>query len=131
MVSKETTLALKTIYLYYSSNFSCLGVKNCSYSVCETNSIYMFISKVNNLQSLSIKLRENILSTVVSQKSAAHGRSTLQVCKRGGWALCRVVPHLTTKERPCHVYSNSMPSRQIIGQTITCHRTTSGFEVES
>ena len=27
-----------------------------------------------------------------------------------------VLPHLTTKERPCHVYSDSIPSKHIIGQ---------------
>ena len=69
-------------------------------------------------------------STVVSRKRA-HGRSTLQVCQRGGWALFRVFPHLTTKERPCLVYSNSMPLKQIIGQTVTYNGTTSSFEVES
>ena len=41
--------------------------------------------------------------TVVSQKRA-HGRSTLQVRQRGGWALFRLFPHLTMKERPRHVY---------------------------
>ena len=34
-------------------------------------------------------------------------------------------------ERPCHVYSNSMFSKQIIGQTITYNGITSGFKVES
>ena len=34
---------------------------------------------------------------------------------RGEWALFRVLPHLTTKERQCHVYSDSIPSKQIIG----------------
>ena len=41
------------------------------------------------------------------------------------------LPHLTTHERPCHVYSNWMPSKQKIEQTITCNGTTSSFEVES
>ena len=54
--------------------------------------------------------------TIVSRKSA-HGRSTLQGCQRGGWALFRVLAHLTAKVRPCHFYSISMPSKQIIGQT--------------
>ena len=50
---------------------------------------------------------------VVSRKSV-HGRSSLQVCQRGGWALFCVFWHLqTTKERPCHVSSDSMPSKQI------------------
>ena len=61
----------------------------------------------------------------------AHERSTLQVRQRGGWALFRVLPHLTTKERPSHVYSDWMPSKQTIGQTITVSGATSGFEVES
>ena len=66
-----------------------------------------------------------ISCTVVSRKNA-HGRSTLQVCQRGGWVLFRVVPHLTMKEHPCHACSDSMPLKQIIG-----HATASGFEVES
>ena len=45
--------------------------------------------------------------------------------------LFRVFPHLTTKECPCHVYSNSMPLKQTIGQTVMCDGTTSSFEVES
>ena len=36
-----------------------------------------------------------------------------------GWALFWVFPHLTSDECPCHVYSDSMPSKQIIGQTLT------------
>ena len=47
------------------------------------------------------------LATFVSRKSA-HRRSTLQVCQRGGWVLFQVFPHLTMKERPCHVYSDSL-----------------------
>ena len=39
--------------------------------------------------------------------------------------------HLTTKECPCHVYSDLMPLKQIIGQTITYCGTTSAFKVES
>ena len=39
--------------------------------------------------------------------------------------------HLTTKEHPCQVYSELMPSKQIIGQTITYNGTTSGIEVQS
>ena len=66
---------------------------------------------------------ETVTYTVVSRKSA-HGQSTLQVCQRGGWALFRVALHLTTKERPCHVYSDLMPSKQIIGQTITYNEAT-------
>ena len=35
-----------------------------------------------------------------------------------GWVLFRMLTYLTMKECPCHVYSDSMPSKQIIGQTI-------------
>ena len=59
--------------------------------------------------------------TVVSQKRT-DGWPTLQVCQRGEW----VFPHLTMKDRPCHVYRDSMPLKQII---VMCNRTTSGFEV--
>ena len=68
--------------------------------------------------------------TVVSRKRA-HGRSTLQVCKRGGWALFRLIPYLTTKERPRHVNSDLKHSKQIIGHKITYNGITSGLEVES
>ena len=40
-------------------------------------------------------------------------------------------PHLTTKEHPCHIYSDSMPSKQIIIQTIMYHRATSSFKVKA
>ena len=67
---------------------------------------------------------------VVSWKRA-HGWSTLQVCQRGEWALFRLFTHLTTKEPPCHVYSDLKPLKQIIGHKITYNVITSGFEVES
>ena len=39
---------------------------------------------------------------------------------------------VTMKEQhPCHVYSDSMPLNQIIGQTITYNGAASGFEVKS
>ena len=50
--------------------------------------------------------------------------------KRGVGAFLKVQP-LITKEHPCHVYSDLMHSKQIIGQTVTYNGTTSGFEVES
>ena len=40
-------------------------------------------------------------------------------------------PHLTMKERPHDVYSDSKPSKQIFGHKITYNEITSGFEVES
>ena len=40
--------------------------------------------------------------TVVSRKRA-HGRSTSQVCQRGGWALFRLFPQLTTSTQRCLV----------------------------
>ena len=58
-----------------------------------------------------------IAITVVSRKRA-HGRSTLLVCQRGGWALFRLFPHLTTKEHPRHVYNDSKPLKQIIGRNL-------------
>ena len=51
-----------------------------------------------------------ISCTIVLQKSA-HGRSTLQVCQRVGWALFRMVLHLTMKEHLSHVYSNYRSAR--------------------
>ena len=65
-----------------------------------------------------------IAITVVSRKSV-HGWSTLhKSAKKGGVGALVSVSHLTTKEHPCHVYSDSMPSKQIIGQTITYNGTT-------
>ena len=66
--------------------------------------------------------------TTVSLKSA-HEWSTLQVCQRGWWVLFRVFPHLTLKERSCHIYSDLMPLKQIIGQVITQNGAASSFEV--
>ena len=66
-----------------------------------------------------------------SHKRSSHGRSSLQVCQRRGWALFQVFPHLTTKEQPCHVYNVLMPPKQIIGQTITYNGAASGFKVKS
>ena len=60
--------------------------------------------------------------------SLPHGRSTLQVCQRRGWVLFRLFPYLTTKEHPCHVYSEL---KQIIGHKITYNGITNGFEVKS
>ena len=51
--------------------------------------------------------------------------------KEGGGAGHSFAFIITTKERPCHVYSDSMPSKQIIGQTIMYNGNTSCFEVES
>ena len=51
--------------------------------------------------------------------------------KRGGWALFRLLPHLTMKEHPRHVYSDSKPLKPKIGHKITYNGITSGFEAES
>ena len=55
------------------------------------------------------------MHTIVSWKSA-HEQSTLQVSEKGGWIPFWVFP----PKRSCHVYSDSMPSKQIhvIGQAI-------------
>ena len=74
--------------------------------------------------------KQGSISTVVSWKRA-HGRSTLQVCQRWGWALFGLFPHLTMKERPRHVYSNSNPSKQIIGHKMMYNGITNSFKVES
>ena len=63
--------------------------------------------------------------------TVAHGQSTLQVCQREGWSLFQVFPHLTTKERPCHVYSGWMPSKQRIRRTVTYNGATNSFKVKS
>ena len=68
--------------------------------------------------------------TVVLRKRA-HERSTLQVCQRGGWALFRLLPHLTTKECPHHAYSDLKPPEQIIGHKITYNVVTSGIVLKA
>ena len=74
-------------------------------------------------------LKYNI-STIVSLNST-YGWSTLKVCQWRGWALFWMFPHLITEEHQSHIYSDSIPFKQVIGQLITYNRTTSGFEVES
>ena len=39
--------------------------------------------------------------------------------------------HLTTIKCSCHVYSNLMPSKQMIGQTITFNKLTNDFKVKA
>ena len=48
-----------------------------------------------------------------------------------GVVLFWVFLHSTTKERPCHVYSDLMPSKQITRQTLTHNRTNSGFKAKA
>ena len=50
--------------------------------------------------------------------------------ERGVGALSSV-SHLSANVRPCHVYSGSMPSKQRIGQTITCNDGTNHSEWHS
>ena len=60
------------------------------------------------------------------------GRAPYKSAKEGdGCSFECFNPHLTMKERPCHVYGDSIPLKQIIGQTIMYNGTTSGFKVES
>ena len=70
-----------------------------------------------NYYSHSSPEKYTMACTVVLRKST-HGRITLQLRQRGGWALFSVLPLLTTKEHPCNDYSDSMPSKQLIGQTV-------------
>ena len=48
----------------------------------------------------------------------------MQICQKQGGVSALSSAHLTTKVHPCHVCSDSMPSRQIIGQTITYNKAT-------
>ena len=64
--------------------------------------------------------------TVVSRKSA-HERNTLQVCQSRRWVLFWVFRHLTTKERPCHVYSDLIPSKQIVRQIVEYKEINNGW----
>ena len=67
--------------------------------------------------------------TVVSWKSP-YGQSTLQAhLRRTGHPF--VFSHSTTKQCPCHVYSDSMPSKQTTRQTITHNRTNISFKVKA
>ena len=51
----------------------------------------------------------NVYSIVVSQKST-HGRSTLQVCQRGGLALFQVFLHSTIDDCPCRMSTATQSS---------------------
>ena len=51
------------------------------------------------------------------------GGAPYKSAKEGCGLLFQMFPHLTTKEHPCHVYSNAMLSKQIIGQAINVQRT--------
>ena len=64
-------------------------------------------------------------STVVLQKSM-YGRSR-NLGERCFECFC-IQPWRAT---PCHIYSDSMPSKQIIGKTVTNNWTTNSFKVES
>ena len=73
------------------------------------------MSKKRGVDDRSVQV---VISTVLMLKSAKVGAPSN-------------VSYLTMKERPCHVYSDSMPSKQIIGQTVTYNGTTTDFEVKS
>ena len=80
----------------------------------------------------------NFVATLIIYHSLAkkHPRAEhLTSLSKSGWTLFWVFPHFTTKQHPCRVSHNSMPSKQIIGQTIgqtiTFSRATSGFKVKS
>lgn len=60
-----------------------------------------------------------------------HGWSTLQILSKRRVDALSNVSTFNVKECPCHVYSDSMPSMYIIGQTVTYNETTSSFEVKS
>ena len=64
-----------------------------------TNGVIMWLHAENKTKILRYDLVYILEDTVVLQKSA-HGRSTLQVCQRVGWALFQVLLHLTTKDYP-------------------------------
>ena len=71
----------------------------------------------------SIPHRPMWLTCSIVSRTRAHRWSILElhVCQKREWALLWVFPHLTMKEclYLCHVYSNSIPSKQISGQIIS------------
>ena len=71
------------------------------------------------------------LRLLIACERAPMGGALYKSAKVGGQVLFQVFLYLTTKECPCHVYSDLMPLKQIIGQTVTYNGTISGFEVES
>ena len=66
--------------------------------------------KVSLMQKYPIKYNYRSLT-----KERPWAKHLTSLPKRGVGALSSV-PHFATKERPCYVYSNSMPSKQIIGK---------------
>ena len=60
-------------------------------------------------------------------KRVSMSRGAYKSAKEGGGRSFSV----TIKELSCHVYSDLMPSKQIIGQIIAYNETTSSVEVES
>ena len=70
-------------------------------------------------------------STIVSRRSTHGGGAPYKSVKEGDGHSFECFRILSSKECPCHVESDLMPSKQIIGQTITYNGTTNGFEVKS
>ena len=104
--------AYLTLFKFNMSSCAHLAIKNCHKKPLVRDIWYLCMNRHNLFQFQMVH--------VVSQ-------SILQVCHSRRWALFQVFPHiLTTKERPCHVYSNSMPLKQIIIQIIANNK---GFEV--
>ena len=104
------------LYCSITHNLSVCGV--CTHALdvwCMIHICFVILEKLRDMRQVGrwenyevASYLSSVVSTTVSQKSA-HGRSTLQVCQRGGWVLFCVFPHFITKERLCHVYHDSMP----------------------
>ena len=60
------------------------------------------------------------VSIVWLAANGTHAHNTLQVHQRGGWAVFRVLVHLTTKERPCHDYSDAQAPLVALLYVIVC-----------
>ena len=72
----------------------------------------------------------NSLGNRIYRKKGPWAEHLTSLPKRGGGALFRLFLHLTAKERPRHVYSDSKPTKQI-AHRIMYKGITSGFKVES
>ena len=113
-----------------SSVCACVCVCVCVWT-CVHHLHQAYVIRIHNINgkyeatNLSGKAGTWFTYTVVSQR-AAMGGAPYKSAKEGGR------PYWVPKKWPCHVYSDLMPSKQIIGQTVMYNGATcSSFKVES
>ena len=95
--------------------------KNSELNLCSTANVYVIAPVHTYMYVCTIVSRRTIQGQnmpkrgvgVLSSASAFnHERAPMGGTRQGGvWVLFPVLPHLIMKEHPCHVYSNSIPSK--------------------